>query len=69
VQATEDITQLLLDWSKDDRSAADKLMPLVYDERRRLARVGVASAQTTRSSRPRSRMKRSRIVGLKFFGG
>jgi hypothetical protein len=38
VQATEDITQLLLDWSKDDRSAADKPMPLVYDELRRLAK-------------------------------
>ena len=32
-----DITQLLLDWSGGDRSALDKLMPLVYDELRRVA--------------------------------
>src|SRR5215471_9945114 len=31
------VTQLLLDWSKGDKAAVDKLMPLVYDELRRLA--------------------------------
>ncbi len=34
----EEITQLLLRWSDGDRSALDKLLPLVYDELRRLAR-------------------------------
>lgn len=34
----EDVTQLLLDWSKGDQSALDKLMPVVYDELRQLAR-------------------------------
>ena len=32
------ITQLLCEWSKGDQAALDQLMPLVYDELRRLAR-------------------------------
>lgn len=32
-----DVTQLLSDWSGGDQTAADKLMPLVYEELRRLA--------------------------------
>ena len=32
-----DLTQLLLDWSDGDKAALDKLMPLVYQELRRLA--------------------------------
>jgi len=31
------VTQLLIDWSNGDRSAFDELMPLVYEELRRLA--------------------------------
>lgn len=31
------ITQLLIDWSKGDQAALEKLMPLVYSELRRLA--------------------------------
>jgi len=37
MQKPEGITQLLVDWSKGDRKALDKLMPLVYSELRRLA--------------------------------
>ena len=33
----EQVTQLLLDWSGGDKAALDKLMPVVYDELRRLA--------------------------------
>jgi RNA polymerase sigma-70 factor (ECF subfamily) len=33
-----EVTQLLAEWSRGDRSALDRLMPLVYDELRRLAR-------------------------------
>jgi RNA polymerase sigma-70 factor (ECF subfamily) len=33
----EEVTQWLLDWSGGDKSALDKLMPVVYDELRRLA--------------------------------
>lgn len=34
---TADITQLLLDWREGNKNALDDLMPLVYDELRRLA--------------------------------
>jgi len=34
---TTDVTPLLLAWSEGDQEALDKLMPLVYDELRRLA--------------------------------
>ena len=34
----EDITQLLIDWKNGDKNALDQLMPLVYDELRRIAR-------------------------------
>jgi RNA polymerase sigma factor (TIGR02999 family) len=37
-QASQDVTQLLLEWRDGDESALDRLMPLVYDELRRLAR-------------------------------
>jgi RNA polymerase sigma factor (TIGR02999 family) len=33
----KEITQLLIQWSSGDRSALDKLMPLVYEELRKLA--------------------------------
>src|SRR5947199_10699838 len=32
-----EVTRLLLDWSGGDKAALDKLMPLVYEELRRLA--------------------------------
>ena len=34
----QELTQLLIDWSNGDQAAIDKLMPLVYEELRRLAR-------------------------------
>ena len=37
MQQPEGITQLLVDWSKGDQKALDKLMPLVYSELRRQA--------------------------------
>ena len=36
-QPSHQVTKLLKDWSVGDQSAADKLMPLVYEELRRLA--------------------------------
>lgn len=35
---TGDITQLLKEWSAGDKRALDRLMPMVYDELRRLAK-------------------------------
>jgi len=34
---SEGVTQLLIDWSKGDKQALERLMPLVYSELRRLA--------------------------------
>jgi RNA polymerase sigma factor (TIGR02999 family) len=34
----QEVTQLLIDWSNGDQAALDKLMPLVYDELRRMAK-------------------------------
>jgi RNA polymerase sigma factor (TIGR02999 family) len=36
--ASEGITQLLINWRDGDKAALDQLMPLVYEELRRLAR-------------------------------
>jgi RNA polymerase sigma factor (TIGR02999 family) len=33
----QEVTQLLIDWRHGDQAALDKLMPLVYDELRRIA--------------------------------
>jgi len=35
---THQVTELLAAWSEGDKAALDKLMPLIYDELRRLAR-------------------------------
>jgi RNA polymerase sigma factor (TIGR02999 family) len=36
-QSSHDVTRLLQDWSEGNEGAAERLMPLVYDELRRLA--------------------------------
>src|SRR5437773_4262527 len=38
----DDVTRILKDWSAGDSNAPDKLMPLVYEELRRLARSYLA---------------------------
>ena len=35
--ATQEVTQMLLDWSEGDQQALDRLIPVVYGELRRLA--------------------------------
>src|ERR1700719_1978290 len=37
-ESPQNITQILIDWQKGDADAPSKLMPLVYEELRRLAR-------------------------------
>jgi RNA polymerase sigma factor (TIGR02999 family) len=37
--ASEEVTQLLLDWRNGDQAALDQLIPFVYDELQRLARA------------------------------
>jgi RNA polymerase sigma factor (TIGR02999 family) len=36
--SSQDVTQLLVAWSRGEKEAEDKLIPLVYQELRRLAR-------------------------------
>src|SRR5262245_6005064 len=38
IPASQDVTRLLVDWSNGEQAALDKLLPLVNDELRRLAR-------------------------------
>ena len=42
---SQEVTQLLADWSKGDRSALDKLFPLVHAELRRIARRQMSEEQ------------------------
>ena len=35
--SSQDVTALLVDWTRGDRHALDRLLPLVYDELRRIA--------------------------------
>lgn len=39
------ITELLIDWNRGDKSALDRLMPLVYEELRNVARRRLAAEQ------------------------
>jgi RNA polymerase sigma factor (TIGR02999 family) len=46
MSARDDVTQILEDWSAGDSNALEKLMPLVYEELRRLARSYLARERT-----------------------
>ena len=46
LESSEDVTELLLNWqSGDDEDAPAKLMPLVYEELRRVARRYLQQAE------------------------
>lgn len=47
-----DVTRLLQDWSEGDAEAAERLMPLVYDELRRLARSYLRRERTDHTLQP-----------------
>ena len=46
---THDVTQLLIDWSNGDKTALDKLVPIVDQELRRLAHQRVALGAALRA--------------------
>ena len=46
-----DVTRLLLSWSQGNQAALDELMPLVYDELRRLASASSGANGLTTPSR------------------
>src|ERR1051325_3324694 len=47
-----DVTRLLVDWSKGDALAGDRLMSLVYDELRRMARRHMRSEDAGHTLQP-----------------
>ncbi len=49
---TGEITQLLVQWSNGDAGALDRLMPLVYDELRKLARHHLRQQEPHRTLQP-----------------
>jgi RNA polymerase sigma factor (TIGR02999 family) len=46
------VTQILHDWSEGDRSAPERLMPLVYDEMRRIARSFISRERPGHTLQP-----------------
>jgi len=51
-ETTSDITRLLREWRDGDRDALDRLMPLVYDQLRRLARRHMAGERRDHTLQP-----------------
>jgi|SRR4030095_1126479 RNA polymerase sigma factor (TIGR02999 family) len=51
-----DVTQLLVAWSRGDQAALDRLLPLIYDELRRVAR------RSMRYERPDHTLSASALV-------
>lgn len=47
-----EVTRILHDWSGGDKKAPERLMPLVYDELRRLARVYLARERVAHTLQP-----------------
>lgn len=47
-----EVTQILHDWSGGDKKAPERLMPLVYDELRRLARTFLAKERGAHTLQP-----------------
>jgi RNA polymerase sigma factor (TIGR02999 family) len=52
MSAPKDVTQLLVDWSGGDERAMDQLLPLVYDELRRLANHYLAQERPDHTLQP-----------------
>jgi RNA polymerase sigma factor (TIGR02999 family) len=50
--SSQPVTELLARWSKGDASARDALIPLVYDELRRIARRCLTSQSTSHTLQP-----------------
>jgi RNA polymerase sigma factor (TIGR02999 family) len=56
MSSKEDVTGLLVDWSNGDRVALERLMPLIYDELRRMA------ARYLKSERPNHTIQTTALV-------
>jgi len=51
-ESTSDVTRLLREWRDGDRDALDRLLPLVYDQLRRLARRHMAGERRDHTLQP-----------------
>jgi RNA polymerase sigma factor (TIGR02999 family) len=60
-RSTDEVTRLLLEWSNGDKSALEKLIPLVYDELRRMAR------QYMRRERPGHTLQSAALVNEAYL--
>lgn len=60
-----DVTRLLIDWSGGDREAFDRLLPLVYDELRQLARSYLSRERQEHTLQPTALVNEAylRLVG------
>lgn len=47
-----EVTRLLLDWSRGDEASLERLMPLVYDELKRLARIQMGRERSDHTLQP-----------------
>jgi RNA polymerase sigma-70 factor, ECF subfamily len=50
--AAPDVTQLLVQWSKGDKTALDRMTPILYEELRRLARYFLAGERAGHTLQP-----------------
>jgi RNA polymerase sigma factor (TIGR02999 family) len=50
--SSHDVTRLLIEWSRGNRGSLDRLMPLVYDELRRLAERNIRRERTDHTLQP-----------------
>lgn len=62
----EAVTELLIRWEQGDQRAFDELLPIVYEELRRLARKHLRSATARLSLQPTSLLHEAylRLIGL-----
>ena len=51
-QASNDVTQMLLDWRNGNKAALDRLMPLLYEELRKLAESHLRRERSDHTLRP-----------------
>ncbi len=67
MQSPEGITQLLVDWGHGDQAALEKLMPLVYNELRRLATNYLRRERTGHTLQPTALVNEAylKLVGQK----
>src|SRR5262245_5830413 len=52
MSSPQSLTELLLDWSGGDKIALDQMMPLVYDELRRIARTYLRRERSNHTLQP-----------------